>query len=83
MEPSTFLERFKELVHVLEQLGGQPGVTEARLEACLAESAKDKSNPPADEKKSARAFIQDEYLGIYLQKVEPLRFFIAQLAFNL
>ena len=75
METAVFLERFKELVHVYEELGGEPGASTTRIQTKLNDIAANKNNPTNAELKQAKEKARDEYLGVlFLLKSDRSRF---------
>ena len=64
METAVFLERFKELVHVYEELGGEPGASTARIQTKLNDIAANANNPTNAELKQAKEKARDKYLGV-------------------
>ena len=75
METTVFLERFKELVHVYEELGGEPGASTARIQTKLNKIAVDAAKPTNDELKKAKEKARNEYLEVlFLLKSDRSRF---------
>ena len=71
MSNSDYLEKLRELVEVYEHLGGEPGCSEARVNARLI----DPEMADADEIRGAKTEAREEYLAVMLLfKSDPKRY---------
>ena len=62
MSNSDYLEKLRELVEVYEHLGGEPGCSDSRINACLI----DPELADADKIRNAKNEVWEEYLAIML-----------------
>ena len=71
MSNSDYLEKLRDLVEVYEHLGGEPGISKARVDTLLV----DPELADDDERMEAKAKAREEYLAVLLlTKSDPKRY---------